>query len=65
LTFGLLGGWWHFSDLSMRLPNSPLLSIDTWKAVLKDSGYKTIELISTSDMEERDSFSQSLFLAQK
>ncbi len=65
LTFGLLGGWWHYEDLSIRLANSPLLSIDTWKDVLNKASFCDVKVFSTSDLSEKDSFSQTLFLSQK
>ncbi len=40
LTFGLLNGWWLFSDSESRLANSPLLNIDMWRRNLSDCGFK-------------------------
>ena len=65
LTFGLLDGWWLFNDKKIRLYNSPLLNIETWQEILKKEGFININLISTSHQEKPDSFSQSLFIAQK
>ena len=64
LTFGLLGGWWLFSDAEIRLPNSPLLDIDNWKKSLQKNDFSNINLISTSHQDKPDSFSQSLFVSQ-
>lgn len=68
LTFGLFGAWWKFTDEKIRIPNSPLLSIGTWKDELAKLNFNNIELISTSGDENnniKDSFSQSLIFAQK
>ncbi len=65
LTFGLLGGWWHYEDLDKRLPNSPLLTIKAWESILKESGFNSVKTFSTSDLDIPDSFSQSLFAAKK
>lgn len=39
LTFGLLDGWWAFSDDWRRLPHSPLLDAQTWQAALGQNGF--------------------------
>jgi SAM-dependent methyltransferase len=64
LTFGLLEGWWLFTDPEIRLPNSPLLDIAGWESVLKQSGFHDAVLASSSDKDIPDSFSQSLFIAK-
>ncbi|NED57667.1 methyltransferase, partial [Micromonospora aurantiaca] len=37
-TFGLLPGWWRFTDAHRRLPHSPLLSPAGWRAALAEAG---------------------------
>ncbi|MEJ2416447.1 MAG: SDR family NAD(P)-dependent oxidoreductase, partial [Exilibacterium sp.] len=41
LTFGLLDGWWLSEDNDLRIPGSPLLSPQSWKAVLESEGFHT------------------------
>ena len=64
LTFGLLGGWWLFTDPEIRIPNSPLLDINSWKTVLEKSGFENINMVSSSDLDTPDSFSQTLFMIE-
>lgn len=64
LTFGLMPGWWIFEDQDIRLTNTPLLSIERWKNILKNSNFKNIELVTTSHQDKPDTFSQSLLIAQ-
>lgn len=40
LTFGLTTGWWLFQD--HRIPDSPLLSSQTWKELLEKSGFGSL-----------------------
>lgn len=42
LTFGLLDGWWVYTDESVREPGGPALSPDTWKKLLTEEGYTSI-----------------------
>ncbi|WP_129645083.1 GNAT family N-acetyltransferase [Peristeroidobacter agariperforans] len=42
LTFGLLEGWWLHEDSSLRLPGSPGLSPEKWRAVLLEEGFGTV-----------------------
>ncbi|CAM4515042.1 type I polyketide synthase [Paenibacillus xylanexedens] len=43
VTFGLLAGWWLFEDEQVRIPGTPLLHPDQWKAALELEGYFDIE----------------------
>lgn len=43
-TFGLLDGWWLFTDDDVRLPGGPLLSVDGWLGVLAGAGFGGIRL---------------------
>ncbi len=40
VTFGLLEGWWRFTDDEIRIPGTPSLSADAWRSVLQDAGFK-------------------------
>ena len=42
LTFGLLEGWWLHEDSALRLPGSPGLSPERWRAVLTEEGFGTV-----------------------
>ncbi len=39
VTFGLLDGWWRFSDEERRIPGTPSLSPAAWQAALEDAGF--------------------------
>ncbi len=65
LTFGLMDGWWKFEDPEIRLPISPLLSIDNWEKLLSLNSFKNIKLITTTHQEKKNSFSQSIIICQK
>jgi SAM-dependent methyltransferase len=65
LTFGLMDGWWKFEDKESRIANSPLLSIDKIKVTLSALFYRNTTLVTTSHQDKPDSFSQSLFAAEK
>ncbi len=41
-TFGLLDGWWAFTD--RRLAHAPLLDAPGWSALLRDAGFASVEL---------------------
>ncbi|MFN6527753.1 non-ribosomal peptide synthetase/type I polyketide synthase [Nostoc sp. ChiSLP03a] len=45
LTFGLTPGWWRFQDKDLRL-DTPLLSGESWCAVLKRCGFATADSFS-------------------
>ncbi|WP_434739716.1 SDR family NAD(P)-dependent oxidoreductase [Micromonospora sp. SH-82] len=38
-TFGLLPGWWGYTDPTRRLPHSPLLTPARWRAALAEAGF--------------------------
>ena len=44
LIFGLLEGWWRFSDVELR-PDYPLLSSEQWQQVLADSGFRSVAVL--------------------
>lgn len=45
LTFGLLEGWWRFTD-GRRIQGGPALSSDAWREVLRECGFDTVELLA-------------------
>ncbi|MDJ0933254.1 SDR family NAD(P)-dependent oxidoreductase [Breoghania sp.] len=40
VTFGLLEGWWRFTDPDRRIPGTPSLTAENWKAGLEASGFQ-------------------------
>ena len=44
LVFGMLKGWWLFSDLDIR-PSHPLLTREKWIRLLKTTGFTQITCI--------------------
>ena len=47
MVFGLLDGWWRFTDTELR-KNSPLLRRDQWQSLLSDSGFLNATSFSTT-----------------
>lgn len=60
LVFGLLKGWWLFSDLDLR-QSHPLLSAQKWRDLLIEVGFK--EVAGISDTEATQESLQTVFLA--
>jgi acyl transferase domain-containing protein/NADPH:quinone reductase-like Zn-dependent oxidoreductase/acyl carrier protein/SAM-dependent methyltransferase len=48
VTFGLLDGWWLSSDPELRIPGSPLLSVDGWREALGSCGFRRISVFGGS-----------------
>ncbi len=42
LTFGLLDGWWRFSDAELRIPGGPALQPESWRVVLEQEGFRSV-----------------------
>ncbi|WP_193200202.1 type I polyketide synthase [Nostoc sp. MG11] len=62
LIFGLLEGWWRFTDVDLR-PNYPLLSVRQWQQLLEKSGFQ--QAVSISDIDGSSGLSeQAVILAQ-
>ncbi len=57
--FGLLDGWWLAEDVQVRLPSSPLLSVDSWRAALDAAG-----LPRMLPFGERASLGQTVMVAE-
>jgi acyl transferase domain-containing protein/NADP-dependent 3-hydroxy acid dehydrogenase YdfG/phospholipid N-methyltransferase/aryl carrier-like protein len=51
LTFGMLKGWWLFSDIDLRQAN-PLLSWQKWRDLLSEVGFEEVAGISDNDAAE-------------
>jgi polyketide synthase PksN len=45
LTFGLLEGWWRATD-GRRIEGGPALSPDSWRGVLRECGFDTVEQLA-------------------
>ncbi|MFH8377913.1 amino acid adenylation domain-containing protein [Streptomyces cyaneofuscatus] len=45
LTFGLLDGWWRFTD-GRRIQGGPALSSDAWREVLRECGFDAVDLLA-------------------
>jgi microcystin synthetase protein McyG len=41
LTFGLLEGWWRFTDVDLR-PRHPLIAANRWLELLQESGFRPL-----------------------
>jgi acyl transferase domain-containing protein/thioesterase domain-containing protein/acyl carrier protein len=50
LVFGMLKGWWLFSDLDIR-PSHPLLCFQKWRDLLSKVGFQEVAGISDTDGE--------------
>lgn len=42
ITFGLLDGWWRFTDGQRRIPGTPSLTSSSWSEAMQQSGFKCI-----------------------
>ncbi|NES18400.1 MAG: SDR family NAD(P)-dependent oxidoreductase [Symploca sp. SIO3E6] len=63
LIFGLLEGWWRFTDYELR-PDYPLLSRQQWKKVLRETGFtQVVTLPEVEGMAEALS-QQTVIVAQ-
>ncbi|PYD40062.1 polyketide synthase [Serratia plymuthica] len=43
LTFGLLKGWWLHQDTELRIEGSPAIAPDTWREILEEEGFHSVE----------------------
>ena len=62
LTFGLLDGWWRFTDLDVR-PDYPLLALNKWQALLHSMGFG--EALSITATEGSTAVSEHVITAQR
>ncbi|MDY6949882.1 MAG: SDR family NAD(P)-dependent oxidoreductase [Thermodesulfobacteriota bacterium] len=63
LIFGLIEGWWKFTDHDLR-PSYPLLSTSGWEEVLKESGFKDAGALSSDHDPESALFQQAVIMAR-
>lgn len=63
LTFGLLDGWWRYSDVALRLKDSPLLSAGGWLSLLGEEGFANSFYIKNSGVINED-LQQRVFIAE-
>jgi NADPH:quinone reductase-like Zn-dependent oxidoreductase/acyl carrier protein/SAM-dependent methyltransferase len=49
LVFGLLKGWWLFSDHDIR-PHYPLMQMSSWERLLRESGFKDISFMPEKEL---------------
>jgi len=54
LTFGLTDGWWRYEEPNLRVPYSPLLTVDKWQQVLKTSGFRNVHLMGLPEESPED-----------
>ncbi|MCH8147569.1 MAG: SDR family NAD(P)-dependent oxidoreductase [Planctomycetes bacterium] len=62
ITYGLLEGWWKFSDADLR-PSYPLLSRTSWEALLTDAGFTGVASVPVGE-DTGDCASQALVLSR-
>lgn len=62
VTFGLTDGWWAFEQQAGRLPHAPLLSADSWAALLRERGWGLLDM---RGVEAEELLPQTLFVATR
>jgi microcystin synthetase protein McyG len=62
LTFGLLEGWWRFTDSALR-PDYPLLDPARWRAILRET-HDEVSLVSPAG-SDASPLPQSIMLARR
>ncbi|BAZ53637.1 beta-ketoacyl synthase [Nostoc sp. NIES-4103] len=63
LIFGLLEGWWKFSDWELR-PDYPLLSRTKWQQLLNQTGFRQVVALPKLDKMGEALSQQTVILAQ-
>ncbi|MGE0418218.1 MAG: L-histidine N(alpha)-methyltransferase, partial [Acetobacteraceae bacterium] len=46
MVFGLTPGWWRAEDRARRIPFSPLATVASWQALMREAGFATAETIT-------------------
>ena len=64
MIFGLLDGWWLFSDKELRAEH-PLVSAETWHTLLSDEGFSDPISIANADSPKHALFPQAVIVAQQ
>lgn len=60
LTFGILDGWWEYTDEALRVAGSPVLDSDTWEATCLMEGWGAV----TFPLRDDHHLGQQLLVAQ-
>lgn len=63
LIFGLLEGWWRFTDVDLR-SKYPLLSISKWQQLLQEIGFQQAVSIPSTQVNSEILSGQAVILAQ-
>jgi len=63
LIFGLLEGWWKFTDYQLR-PDYPLLSRQQWKKVLSETGFTQVVTLPEVEGMAQTLSEQAVIVAQ-
>ncbi|NEQ50218.1 MAG: acyltransferase domain-containing protein, partial [Leptolyngbya sp. SIO3F4] len=61
LIFGLLDGWWRFSDRDLR-PDYPLLNRAQWQQTLTETGFESVTVLPSEGVG--DDLGQAVIVAQ-
>jgi len=61
LVFGLLKGWWRFTDMDLR-SSDPWITADKWKALLEEVGFPDVAYVT--DRSDNKKALHSIILAQ-
>ncbi len=61
MVFGLLSGWWAFSDHELR-PNHPLISAQAWQNVLAEVGFEETDVLPADG--SRRLYKQSILVSR-
>ena len=62
LTFGLLDGWWRFTDIYRT--EHAFARPDEWRRALADAGFSDVEFLGTRDPDTDEHLGSSVILAQ-
>ena len=64
LIFGLIEGWWLFSDHELRTSH-PLVSRDRWPSVLQECGFAETIAVANATPDQTALFEQTVIVARK
>ncbi len=64
VTFGFTNDWWNYADDAIRIPHCPILSNATWKQVLTETGFGSVDILGIPGVAV-ERFHQSVMLARK
>ncbi len=63
LSFGLIEGWWRFTDYNLR-PSYPLLSAMQWQTFLQKQGFVAVVSLPSDQADETLVLQQTVIVAQ-